>query len=72
MRGPWPRPCFAKSSLRGEQRVQVFLLRPRATWDAVGLDLCWKRKCGSLTLENATGALFTVLLVYSLLLLLSY
>ena len=70
--GLGPVPVSRKARSVEKQRVQVFLLRPRATWDAVGLDLCWKRKCGSLTLENATGALFTVLLVYSLLLLLSY
>ena len=42
--------------------VWVFLLRHRATWKEVGLYLCQKRRCGSITLKNIAAALMAVLL----------
>ena len=28
-----------------ETSVQVFMCKPRATWNEVGLHLCWKEEC---------------------------
>ena len=32
-----------------------FLCKPRATWNEVGLYLCWKEPCASLTLKSVDG-----------------
>ena len=45
VRGPWPIPCWSNmfASCK-KQFVQVFLCKPRATWNEVGLYLCWKKR----------------------------
>ena len=60
MRGPWNIPCLTGCSLRAAKIVKVLLLRPRATWNEVGLYLCWKRTCGSHTTECVAEAMVAV------------
>ena len=43
--GPRHTRCLANYSQQQEEFVKVFLWKPRATWNEVGLSLCWRWRC---------------------------